>query len=113
MGTAAPALMPQLELLAKNFRPQFTFACVAITTFSMAVVTCDHFEQPVVLHLLPLGSSAIEPDLSWTIKMSGGSVAIDTLVCPQLMLPPVPVALEPAPPDVAPLAPLPAVPLPP
>jgi hypothetical protein len=39
----------------------------------MAEETWDHFEHPGVLQLFPEASWSIESDLSWTMRMSGGS----------------------------------------
>ena len=46
-----------------------------LTTFPSAIVSCDHFElapQPP-LQAGSLSSSFIDADLSWTMRMSGGS----------------------------------------
>src|SRR5450755_3291964 len=106
---------PQALSAPKNTNPQFTFAPVAeLTTVSIAVETCDHFEQPVAVQALPFESWAMESDRSWTISTSGGSGMIGTVAWPQLMpaAPPAPVrttsplaAAWPPPPDTLPPAP--------
>src|SRR6185312_7599433 len=90
--------------LPKKMRPQFTEPWVAMTTVSMAAETCDHFEQPAAVQFLPLESMFIDSDLSWTIRMSGGTGITETLVWPQFggaastampTSPPLPVAPRP------------------
>src|SRR5579863_6871461 len=96
--------------LPKKMRPQFTVPCVAMTTVSMAAETCDHFEQPGVLQLAPVASWFIDSDLSWTMRMSGGSGITGTLLWPQ-DIPPVPGPTSPPPPEVRPIpVPLPVTP---
>src|SRR6185503_20268387 len=101
MGTMGVVLTPHMLSLPKNMRPQLTVVWVAITTVSIAVETCDHFEHPAVLQLAPEASSFIDRDLSCTMRMSGGWGMTVTLVWPQLGVPPVP-----GPPVVPPVAPV-------
>src|SRR6185312_8844673 len=110
MGTMGVVLTPHMLSLPKNMRPQLTVVWVAITTVSIAVETCDHFEHPAVLQLAPEASSFIDRDLSCTMRMSGGWGMTVTLVWPQLGVPPVPRPTSP-PPPVTPPEPLPPNPV--
>src|SRR5256885_7411013 len=78
MPTSARAVTPQVPPLgeAKNLRPQLTFASVAVRTMLSAAVTWSHFEHPAAVQFMPVaGSCCIDPDLSSTTRMSGGSFA--------------------------------------
>src|SRR3954468_24202624 len=82
IGTAGAPLLLQGELSEKYLRPQLTVMSVFCTTVESAVVRCVHFElapQPF-RQLVPLSSSSIDPDLSWMMRMSGGSGMTGTLL---------------------------------
>src|SRR5579863_4245354 len=95
----------------KYLSPQFTLVCVAATTFCIAIETCDHFElapQPP-LQGVSVSSLAIEPDLSCTMRTSGGEGMTGLAVTPHVVVPPPPVMSPPPPP--APLSPTPPPPI--
>src|SRR5580693_889760 len=127
-STATPGLTPHWAFAsAKNLRPQFTVVSVPETTWLMAAVTSAHFDlapQPP-LQVASFWSSSIEPERSWTIRMSGGSGMIGTVAWPQFIIvpalpvmpmsPPVspwPVVIPETPPDPTPLPVLEAPPVP-
>ena len=91
-----------------------------MTTVFIATDTCDHFELapqelfPVQVPLpqllvlpapqqQPLASSVIDPDLSWTMRMSGGSGMTGTCCSRRRLMPPVPGPTSPPPPEVRPI----------
>src|SRR5579871_3506471 len=113
MLTTGGLLASQAPLSEKYLRPQFTVVCVAMTTLVIATDSSDHFDfapQPP-LQAESLSSSFIEPDLSWTMRTSGGSGMIGVFETPQVM-PPLPVSeMSPPPPEERPIPPPPPAPL--
>src|SRR6476661_7459672 len=104
-ATAGAPLAPQWPLSEKNLRPQLTVVSVMPTTWFSAAVTWLHFElAPQLLVHVPSAESFIEPDLSWTIRMSGGKRVAPDMTAAQLASgldmpePPVPVPPPPKPP---------------
>ncbi len=88
-GTVTPGNTPQApsKPSAKNLSPQFTVACVVVTTCVTATVISDHLEvapHPPLRQLWSLSSLSIEPDRSWMSKTSGGTTFSGLFTCPQL-----------------------------
>ncbi len=106
IGTATPAPTPQVaSVSAKNLRPQLTVVSVCATTILIAGIICAHLEvapQPL-LQFWSLMSLFMEPEASWMMRMSGGSLFSGCMTSRQFIPVTLPWPLWAAPPPTRPV----------